>query len=92
MSDLRKLRLKIDEIDKDVVKLLLKRLDLSRQIGEYKLRENKDILDIQREKTKLDTLSLMGNSDFEKYSILEIYQKIMDISKEYQYKLYCTDD
>ena len=55
MSDLRKLRLKIDEIDKDVVKLLLKRLDLSRQIGEYKLRENKDILDIQREKSKLDT-------------------------------------
>jgi len=47
-------RKKIDKIDENIIKLIEKRLDYSRRIGEYKKKNGIKIVDLKREKEILD--------------------------------------
>jgi chorismate mutase len=50
MEDILSWREEIDEIDVQIAKLLSKRFELSRKIGEYKLSYGLPIEDVEREK------------------------------------------
>ena len=47
--DLADLRVKIDEIDEQIVDLYEKRMDISRQVAEYKIETGKQVFDKKRE-------------------------------------------
>lgn len=82
-------RLKIDELDAEIVELLCERFDLVKEIGEYKKEHGIDVLDSAREKDKLRKLNTsLSAKNAEYYPELEnVLYKIMDESKIIQKKL-----
>ena len=53
MKDLNELRREIDGIDRELVKLFEKRMEVSAQIGAYKASRGMPVLDAAREEEKL---------------------------------------
>ena len=51
--DLSQLRQQIDTIDRQIVDLYEKRMDVSRQVAEYKIETGKKVFDKQREQEKI---------------------------------------
>ena len=54
MENLDTLRTQIDEIDKKMMALFEKRMDVSRRVGEYKIANNIPVLNSAREKTVIE--------------------------------------
>ena len=51
--DLSQLRQQIDTIDRQIVNLYEERMDVSRQVAEYKIETGKKVFDKQREQEKI---------------------------------------
>ncbi len=84
MNKLQNLRNEIDNIDKDIVKLIEKRMKISYEIGQYKKENNIPIFDEKREKEVLDRKKeLLENKDLSSM-IIDIYNIIMNKSKDIQ--------
>lgn len=84
MTNLKDIRDKINELDKEMLELFTKRMKLSKEVIEYKIKNNLPILDEEREKEVINkNLSNLKNKDLEKY-YLEFITNLMNISKEYQ--------
>jgi monofunctional chorismate mutase len=80
MDELNKLRKEIDLIDTEIMSLLSKRFNLSKQIGEVKSLSNIPILDNRREEHILSkTLDLSYSPQINK-----VYRTIMSVSKTLQ--------
>ena len=56
MSDLSKIREEIDATDKEIIKLLEKRIGLSKEVAIDKIKTGKKIFDKGREIEKLDSV------------------------------------
>ena len=56
MKDLLESRKEIDEIDDSIIRLFEKRMEVCKNVAEYKLRTGKPVLDRQRELDKIATL------------------------------------
>lgn len=82
MEDLKEIRNQINKIDKEIIDLLEKRFDLSKKVRAYKISHNKKIYDPVREKEILKKIK-DNNPKYGKYFV-EIYQEIMDQSKNLQ--------
>lgn len=87
MLDLNKTRSEIDVIDKNIVELLEKRMELTHEVAAYKIQTGKKVFDREREESKLDTLSAMAEDAFNKQGIRELFKQIMSISRKKQYGL-----
>lgn len=87
MEDLQELRKQIDQIDQEMVRLFEARMDVCRQVAEYKVANGKKVLDRSRELEKLDTLGGMAHNDFNRHGIRELFQQIMAMSRKLQYQL-----
>ena len=57
--DLTELRDKIDAIDEEIVKLYEERMEISGSVAEYKIEHGKNVLDAEREKSKLSKLIIL---------------------------------
>ena len=79
------LRKDIDAIDNEVMKLLDKRFDVAKAIGEEKKKQNIKVLDSSREQAILDKVDNISSKEHSEY-IKQIYIKIMEQSREYQNK------
>lgn len=84
------LREKLDEIDDELIVLLLKRFEITSQVGILKASNRKEIIDLAREalilskvKDKIERQSARTQIDASEY-ILEIYKEIMMQSKKQQ--------
>ncbi|MCR5420302.1 MAG: chorismate mutase [Lachnospiraceae bacterium] len=87
MKSLTEAREKIDEIDKQMAELFVKRMQCSKDVAEYKKENGIPILDSGREKIVLDKNEEYIN-DFEiKPYYRQLMQDIMDISKQYQHSI-----
>jgi len=93
MNDLNYYRDEIDKIDPQIVELLEKRFNITRQIGEYKAENGKELFCPEREKEKLDGLRVkIGQDEYCDY-ILDVFGFIMDSSKSQQSNnIFGTDD
>ena len=81
-----KYRKQIDKIDRKLVKLIEKRMDIARCIGEYKKEYDMDILDNEREMEIINTrTSQIKNPEYKKYA-KEFFENLMCISKKVQNK------
>ena len=67
--DLLEIRDQIDGIDKEIVELFEKRMQLSAEVAEYKISNNKAVLDPQREKEKLNTLEKYASNSFNRVGV-----------------------
>lgn len=87
MKDLSEIRVRIDEIDRQLVKLFQERMECASEVAEYKREKKMAVYDKVREDQKLETLSAMAEDSFMRRSLKEIFRQIMSISRKYQYQL-----
>ena len=85
--DLTESREKIDQIDKQIVKLFQERMSVSVEVAKFKKETGKKIFDKQRELEILEKLGNMADGEFNKQGVQELYSQIMSISRKLQYKL-----
>lgn len=84
--DLLEIRDQIDGIDKEIVELFEKRMQLSAEVAEYKISNNKAVLDPQREKEKLNTLEKYASNSFNRVGVYELFRQMMAMSRKLQYR------
>lgn len=87
MKDLLELRDKIDEIDRKIVDLYQRRMQIVAEIAAYKIENGKKVFDKEREKSKLAQLTALGETDFNRHGIRELFEQIMAVSRKRQYQL-----
>ena len=87
MKDLSEIRKEIDVIDGQIIDLYKKRMGLTTEVAEYKISTGKAVLDREREKNKLDTLTKMVDTEFSKNGVRELFEQIMSTSRKKQYQL-----
>jgi chorismate mutase/prephenate dehydratase len=85
MIDLDITREKIDRVDRQMVELFQERMELAKDVAEYKLASGKPVFDKERERSKLDTLGGMGTNEFNSRGIRELFAQIMSLSRKFQY-------
>ncbi len=87
MEDLQELRKKIDRIDTQMVSLFEERMDVCRQVAEFKIQSATKVLDRKREQEKLEAVKALAHNDFNRHGVRELFQQIMAMSRKLQYQL-----
>ena len=85
--ELSELRVKIDEIDEKIVELYEQRMEISKQVAEYKIGVGKKVFDKQRELEKLARVKALTHNEFNSHGIEELFEQIMSMSRKLQYQL-----
>lgn len=88
--NLEELRAEIDSVDRRILDLFRDRMALSAEIAKVKKSGGLAVLDIEREKAKLDKIAKNVEGDLSAYTS-KLYLTLADLSKEYQSKLLDTD-
>ncbi|MBO5203141.1 MAG: prephenate dehydratase [Clostridia bacterium] len=83
--ELTELRDQIDSIDRELVELFKRRMNVSAQVAEYKRRTGMNVLDSSRERALLNKVSELSGEEFEEYT-RTLYATILDLSRSYQHK------
>ena len=81
--DLNELRQDIDKIDEELVKLFVKRMELSKAVADYKAKQGLAVLNQAREDEVLDKISTVAGEKFANQA-RELYNKLFAISRSYQ--------
>ena len=87
VQDLSITRQEIDSVDKQIVELIEKRMELALEVAKYKMSTKKPIYDRQRELEKLEKLGAMASTEFNAKAMQEVFLQIMSISRRYQYSV-----
>lgn len=87
MRDLAESRKEIDEIDDNIVKLFQRRMNICRDVADFKLKTGKPVLDRQRELDKIAVLREKAADGFYAHGVEELFEQIMAMSRKMQYKL-----
>ena len=87
MADLSDYRKKIDEIDEQIVRLISSRMEVSKEIAEYKASQGTEVLDSSREEEKLNAVAGLAPNECDKKAVRGIFKQILTESKEYQYEI-----
>lgn len=87
MRDLKEARVEIDRVDKAIIELFEERMELCKEVAEYKLRTGKAVLDRTRELEKIKSLKAIASNDFYAHSVEELFEQIMSMSRKLQYKM-----
>ena len=86
MRDLSEIRAELDVLDRKMLELFEKRMDLSKGVAAYKKKNDVPILDIKREKQLLkDKAEKTENEEYKQY-VHKFFSVLMDLSKELQEK------
>lgn len=87
MRDLGELREEIDQIDSQIVELFERRMSVSEEVAEFKISTGRKVFDREREHAKLEALTAMTHSDFNRHGVEELFQQLMAMSRKKQYEL-----
>lgn len=87
MKDLLESRNEIDQIDSEIVRLFERRMDVCKDVAEYKLHTGKPVLDRKRELDKIATLKEKALNRFYSHGVEELFEQIMAMSRKMQYKM-----
>ena len=89
--DLKQLRDGIDEIDSSILSLFMKRMELCRDVADFKKQHNMPVFQGGREQEIIDRIKeLTGNKELEN-GTTALFTNIMDISKILQNRSILTD-
>ena len=75
--DLLEIRDQIDGIDKEIVELFEKRMQLSAEVAEYKISNNKAVWIHSGKKEKLNTLGKYASNSFNRVGVYELFRQMM---------------
>lgn len=81
---LEQYRTQLDELDRQIIELLDKRFDVTRQIGEYKQANNVQVFDENREQLIINKIK-----DYDlvyEQQVIDVYQNLMEVSKRQQHE------
>ena len=85
--DILECREKLDVIDKQILELFEKRMDIAKNVAEYKIKNDKPVLDTVREEQKLKATSdMVENKEYEQGAV-ELFTQLMSMSRKLQYKM-----
>lgn len=88
---LQQKRNKIDNIDKEIVKLFEERMNTVIEIAKIKKENNMEVLDSTRENIVIEKVkSYLENKELEEY-LVDFYSELMIISKDYQKEIIDKD-
>lgn len=85
--NLLEIRGKLDVIDREIVELYQKRMELCGEVARDKIRTGKKVFDPVREAQKLDSVAAMVQTDFDKQAVRELYQQLMTLSRRLQFEI-----
>lgn len=85
--DLMECRNKLDQIDREIVRLFEERMTVCGNVAEYKIETGKAVYDAEREKQKIAAVRELADSEFNKRAVQEIFSQLMTISRRFQYGL-----
>ena len=85
--DLSKIRDDIDIVDRKIVELYEKRMNLCKNVAEYKIETGKQVLDRERENQKLEKVKSLATSPFDAHGVEELFKHLMSMSRKLQYKI-----
>lgn len=83
--EIKDLRDQIDTIDEELVHLFVKRMDLSKQVADYKKKHNLPIYVPAREREILQDVAKKSGADLADYTRV-LYSMIFELSRSYQRK------
>ena len=83
--ELNELRSQIDNVDEQLVKLFVERMQLSAQIGDHKKQHRMPIYVPSREREKLQEVAKLAGTDMDNYTRV-LYSMIFELSRSYQSK------
>ena len=86
MKDIKELRGSIDSTDAKIVELLKERMQLSREVAEYKREKNVPVFDGARERALLDKIEDMAGEECGGYA-RRLYITMLELSRAYQNKI-----
>ena len=84
--DLSELRVEIDNVDRQMVELFEKRMDIASRIADYKIANGKKVFDRDREIQKIKAVKELAHSDFNKVGVEELFSQLMSVSRKLQYQ------
>lgn len=90
MDELKALRDRIDAVDKDLLGLFAQRMDLTRQVGEYKVANHVQVLDAQREREVLAGKAALAPREIQGEA-RTLFETIMALSRRQQRRLVAAD-
>lgn len=85
--DLQESRAKLDVIDQKLVELFEERMEICRDVADFKIATGKAVYDGEREKQKLEAVGNLAHGDYNRTAIQELFGQIMTISRRFQYGL-----
>ena len=85
--DLLELRDEIDKIDRQIVSLYESRMDICKQVAEYKIETGKKVFDRVREEEKIRKVKALTSNEFNSRAVEELFEQIMSVSRKLQYRL-----
>ncbi len=85
--DLMKLREQIDNIDRELVDLYERRMEIAGQVAEYKIETGKKVFDKEREEQKIAAVKALAHNEFNRHGVEELFEQIMSISRKLQYRI-----
>ena len=91
MKTLEEIRLELDVIDKDIVRLFEERMKLCEDVAKYKIQTGMNVLDRNRENQKLDAVGELANTEFGRKNVRELFRQIMSLSRKLQYGIISED-
>ena len=83
--NLEECRKEIDNIDKQLVELFTKRMDVAKEVAEYKKATGKSVYDAERERKLLEKVEENAGEKYGDYA-RRLYSSILDLSRTYQSK------
>ena len=81
--DIQNIRNEINELDDQLVDLFVRRMQIAREVAEYKKEHNLPVTDRTREREVLHRLTGQVAPEFSAYT-KSLYQKLFELSKTYQ--------
>ncbi len=84
--DMKAYRDELDVLDKQLVELFCKRMDICGKIGQWKQEHGKPIYDRTREREKLNSISALAQEEFAPYARC-LYRSLFGYSRSYQHLL-----
>ena len=81
--DLDDYRKRLDEIDDELLSLFVERMNISAEIGAWKKENNLPVLDVRREKEKLQRIEDMSPSELSDYSFT-LFSMLLELSRSRQ--------
>ncbi|MBR3672554.1 MAG: chorismate mutase [Spirochaetia bacterium] len=85
--DLDELRKEIDAVDRQIVALFEKRMEISERIAAYKQKVGMQVRDEKREQEKIRQVQNLTHTEFNRQHIEELYTLFISLSRKLQEEL-----